>query len=103
MTMNLTPAPEPERPWSSPRSERPNRSVLDLTRNIQRKKEKELAALQLVGGDGIAARRRAASNPYKKVGPQRSLSLRQRKEVQEMPRGLITALAICSNYSSVAA
>ena len=25
----------------------------DFTRNIQRKKEKELAALQFVGGDGI--------------------------------------------------
>jgi preprotein translocase subunit SecA len=27
-------------------------SVLDLTRNIQRKKEKEMAALQFVGGEG---------------------------------------------------
>jgi preprotein translocase subunit SecA len=31
-------------------------SVLDLTRNIQRKKEKELAALQFTGGDTSAAK-----------------------------------------------
>ncbi len=30
-------------------------SVLDLTRNIQRKKEKEMAALQFVGGEGAVA------------------------------------------------
>jgi preprotein translocase subunit SecA len=30
-------------------------SVLDLTRNIQRKKEKEMAALQFVGGEGPVA------------------------------------------------
>ena len=29
----------------------------DFTRNIQRKKEKELADLQFVGGDGSPARR----------------------------------------------
>ncbi|MDQ6662905.1 MAG: SEC-C metal-binding domain-containing protein, partial [Acidobacteriota bacterium] len=29
-------------------------SVQDLTRNIQRKKEKEMDALQFVGGDGTA-------------------------------------------------
>ena len=29
-------------------------SVMDLTRNIQRKKEKELAALQFVGGEASA-------------------------------------------------
>jgi len=39
------------------------RSVLDLTRNIQRKKEKELAAIQLVGGESSSAPQ-AASNPY---------------------------------------
>ncbi len=43
------------------------RSVLDLTRNIQRKKEKELAAIQLVGGEASSAPQ-AASNPYKNVG-----------------------------------
>jgi preprotein translocase, SecA subunit len=43
------------------------RSVLDLTRNIQRKKEKELAAIQLVGGESSSAPQ-AASNPYKNVG-----------------------------------
>ena len=32
-------------------------SVLDLTRNIQRKKEKEMAALQFVGGETTAAQR----------------------------------------------
>src|SRR5208283_1753876 len=32
-------------------------SVLDLTRNIQRKKEKELSALQFVGGETTTAQR----------------------------------------------
>ena len=32
-------------------------SVLDLTRNIQRKKEKEMSALQFVGGEATAAQR----------------------------------------------
>jgi len=43
------------------------RSVLDLTRNIQRKKEKELAAMQFMGGEASSAPQ-AASNPYKNVG-----------------------------------
>jgi len=43
------------------------KSVLDLTRNIQRKKEKELAALQFAGGDGLSSKQMAA-NPYKNVG-----------------------------------
>jgi preprotein translocase subunit SecA len=43
------------------------KSVLDLTRNIQRKKEKELAALQMTGGDGSGTTQTAA-NPYKNVG-----------------------------------
>ena len=44
------------------------RSVLDLTRNIQRKKEKELAAMQLGGGGEPSSAPKAASNPYKNVG-----------------------------------
>jgi preprotein translocase subunit SecA len=43
------------------------KSVLDLTRNIQRKKEKEMAALQFAGGDGSSTKQ-TASNPYKNVG-----------------------------------
>jgi preprotein translocase subunit SecA len=43
------------------------KSVLDLTRNIQRKKEKEMAALQFVGGEASSTEQRA-SNPYKNVG-----------------------------------
>ena len=43
------------------------RSVLDLTRNIQRKKEKEMAALQFVGGEASSTEQ-TASNPYKNVG-----------------------------------
>jgi preprotein translocase subunit SecA len=44
------------------------RSVLDLTRNIQRKKEKELATMQLGGGGEASSPPKAASNPYKNVG-----------------------------------
>jgi preprotein translocase subunit SecA len=44
------------------------RSVLDLTRNIQRKKEKELAALQLAGGGEASTATQTVSNPYKNVG-----------------------------------
>jgi preprotein translocase subunit SecA len=44
------------------------KSVLDLTRNIQRKKEREMAALQLAGSGGAGAAVQTASNPYKDVG-----------------------------------
>ena len=68
-------------------------SVLDFTRNIQRKKEKEMAELQFVGGSGTATRR---SRPSRQEGrPQRSLPLRQRQEVQKMLRSLIVAAASC--------
>jgi preprotein translocase subunit SecA len=43
------------------------KSVLDLTRNIQRKKEKELAALQFAGGEASGTTQ-TVSNPYKGVG-----------------------------------
>jgi preprotein translocase subunit SecA len=58
--------PEPELTAVAARREA-EKSVLDLTRNIQRKKEKELAALQ-VGGGEAATTTRTASNPYKNVG-----------------------------------
>ncbi|MBV8706112.1 MAG: SEC-C domain-containing protein [Acidobacteriaceae bacterium] len=41
-------------------------SVLDLTRNIQRKKDRELAGLQLTGGDGTAGNQPVSKGP--KVG-----------------------------------
>jgi preprotein translocase subunit SecA len=40
-------------------------SVLDLTRNIQRKKDRELAELQFSGGDGSAGRPKTVSKPAK--------------------------------------
>jgi preprotein translocase subunit SecA len=43
------------------------RSVLDLTRNIQRKKDRELAGLQLSNGDGTASQK-PVSNNGPKVG-----------------------------------
>jgi preprotein translocase subunit SecA len=43
------------------------KSVLDLTRNIQRKKEKEMAALQFASSDSSTTTQTAA-NPYKDVG-----------------------------------
>ena len=38
-------------------SQAAQKSVIDLTRNIQRKKEKELAALQFVGGEATTAKK----------------------------------------------
>jgi preprotein translocase subunit SecA len=60
-------APEPEPAMALAAQREAERSVLDLTRNIQRKKEKELAALQMGGGDGSSTTK-TASNPYKNVG-----------------------------------
>ena len=57
----------------------------DFTRNIQRKKEKELADLQFVGGDGTSPRK-AASSERSEGRPQRSMSMRKRQEVQKMSR-----------------
>ena len=59
----------------------------DFTRNIQRKKEKELAELQLVGGDGSTSAQ--AGQRRAKGRPQRSVPLRQREEIQEVSRGLM--------------
>jgi preprotein translocase subunit SecA len=44
------------------------KSVLDLTRNIQRKKEREMAALQFAGAHEAGSTTQTASNPYKDVG-----------------------------------
>ncbi len=46
---------------TSPVSQSAQNSVMDLTRNIQRKKEKELAALQFVGGDSTTAKQPAVA------------------------------------------
>jgi preprotein translocase subunit SecA len=59
--------PEPEPAMAVAARREAEKSVLDLTRNIQRKKEKELAALQMTGGDGTATTQ-TATNPYKNVG-----------------------------------
>ena len=58
-------------------------SIEDFTRNIQRKKDKELAALQF-GGDGSTGTKTVAAR--RESGPQRSLPVRQRQEVQKVPR-----------------
>jgi preprotein translocase subunit SecA len=63
----LAEVPEPEPAMAIAARREAERSVLDLTRNIQRKKEKELAALQMTGSDGSATTQTAA-NPYKNVG-----------------------------------
>jgi preprotein translocase subunit SecA len=60
--------PEPEQELAAVAARREaEKSVLDLTRNIQRKKEKELAALQFAGAETTTTTR-TASNPYKNVG-----------------------------------
>ncbi|MEQ1886414.1 MAG: preprotein translocase subunit SecA [Bryobacteraceae bacterium] len=48
------PEPEPIAVVSEQERKAAQNSVLDLTRNIQRKKEKEMAALQFVGGESTA-------------------------------------------------
>jgi preprotein translocase subunit SecA len=63
----LAEVPEPEPAMAVAARREAEKSVLDLTRNIQRKKEKELAALQMTGGDGSGTTQTAA-NPYKNVG-----------------------------------
>ncbi len=68
-------------------------SVLDLTRNIQRKKDKELAELQFTGGNGNGNQAPQACE-RSKSGPQRAVPLRQWKEVQEMPRRRSLTLAL---------
>jgi preprotein translocase subunit SecA len=61
--------PEPEPALAAVAAQREaEKSVLDLTRNIQRKKEKELAALQFAGGESSTTTKQSASNPYKNVG-----------------------------------
>jgi preprotein translocase subunit SecA len=59
--------PEPQPALVAAAQREAEKSVLDLTRNIQRKKEKELAALQFTGTDGTSTTQ-TASNPYKGVG-----------------------------------
>jgi preprotein translocase subunit SecA len=60
--------PEPEPALATVAAHREaEKSVLDLTRNIQRKKEKELAALQFAGGEA-SGMTQTVSNPYKGVG-----------------------------------
>ena len=78
-------------PSPSSRSAAAQSTIQDFTRNIQRKKEKELAELQFVGGDGGNASK--AGDQGRQSRPQRPLSLRQRQEVQEVPRRVIRNLA----------
>ena len=55
-------------------------AVQDMTRGIQKKHEKELKELQFgAPEDGTAAK--TVSNGGPKVGPQRSVPLRQRQEI----------------------
>jgi preprotein translocase subunit SecA len=61
------PPSEPEPALATVAAQRNADAVLDLTRNIQRKKERELASMQL--GDGeTATATQPANNPYKNVG-----------------------------------
>ena len=61
-------------------------SMEDFTRNIQRKKEKEMAELQFVGGDGSSGPKPVSAG--QEGGPQRPVPLRQRQEVQAVPWGV---------------
>ena len=74
-------------------------SVMDLTRTIQRKKEKELAALQFVGGD-TDHRAKAGDRERQRRRTQRPLPLRKREEVQKMPRSLKTKMGQTTFSSS---
>ena len=59
-------------------------SLEDFTRNVQRKKDKEMAELQFVGGDGSNAAQ--AGGRRQESRPQRKVPLRQRQEIQALPR-----------------
>ena len=63
-------------------------AVQDMTRNIQRKHEKELKDLQFAGANGRRERRKTVQR-RPEDRPQRSLPLRQRQEIQEVPRRVI--------------
>ena len=76
--------------------------VEDFTRNIQRKKDKEMAELQFVGGGGNGDREEAG-RLAKEGRPQRSMPLRQRKEVQEMLRNLVLAFIAISSACAAGA
>jgi hypothetical protein len=66
------------------------RQMEDFTRNIERKKDKELAGMQFGGDDSVGPKRW----PRRQGRPQRSLPVRQRQEVQKVPRrGLENPLA----------
>ena len=62
-------------------------SFEDFTRNIQRKKEREMESSSSSGGE-TRPLQPAHGGQGRQGRPQRSLPLRQRQEVQEMPRRL---------------
>ena len=62
-------------------------SVLDFTRKIERKKEKELAALQFIGGESSSKPKQPVL-AAKEGRPQRSMSLREREKIQKMLQGV---------------
>ena len=67
---NVRPAerePEPELAAVSAAREAAQSTVLDITRNIQKKKDREMAALQFVGGEG-SSKPQTVTNTVK-VGP----------------------------------
>ena len=84
-----------------PNSSRPaaKTSMQDFTRKIQRKKEKELAELQFVGGDGID--RHQAGDHRRQSRPQRSMPLRQREEIQEVSRRVGSRASAIGVYMSM--
>ena len=63
-------------------------AVQDMTRSIQKQHERELKELQFAGTNGSGTANQTVANGGTESRPQRSLPLRQRQEVQEVPRSV---------------
>ena len=63
-------------------------AVQDMTRNIQKQHERELKDLQFAGTNGARKRKSDSAQRRTESREERSLSMRQREKVQEVPRSL---------------
>ncbi len=84
-------------PVPLPPSRTPSTTIDELEKEFERKKKRELEHARMAGGGDASAP--AAAPHRRKGGPQRSLPLRFRQEIQEVPRRGrgITAAGTCGN------
>ena len=77
-------------------------AVVDLTRNIQRKKDRELSQLQFTGGENSTDA--SQTEEWPEGWAQRIVPLRERKEVQEMSRSrslIVASLLTAASFAAV--